>query len=51
VGSAAADDAAEGAQRFAASLGVVGQGVEPALHGLRRAQPRDDPPLGGGPQI
>ena len=46
VRAAVADDAAEAAQRRAAArLVVVGQAVQIALHGERRAQPRDQPPL------
>ena len=42
------DDAAKASQRGAARrrLGVVGQCVQPALHVIRRLQPRDQPPLG-----
>ena len=40
VRRAVADDAAEAAQRLAAGLGVVGQGVELALH-LRAASAAD----------
>ena len=40
-------DAAEAAERFAALLVVVGQRVQPALHGGRRPQTRDEPALAG----
>ena len=44
------DDSAKAAQRLAASLVVVWQGVQPALDGQRGRQTVDDPALGGSEQ-
>jgi hypothetical protein len=39
------DDATKTAQRLAADLGVVRQGVEPRLNGIRRSQARNEAAL------